>query len=231
MIELRKSPARPDGKEDEMSSENGKKLTGPEAYEARKALRKTKVRARNALTPEERLEKSEAICARLAASKEYKNAKNVMIYKATKGEVRLEPLEKLSKEQKDGKTLLYPLCLENSAMTALLPHGEEAWREGYKGIFEPDPALSDEFAPEDIDLVVCPCSSFDEECGRMGMGKGFYDRYIARCKKAAVVAVAFECQKSDSVISQPWDKPMSAVFTEEREYRRPGDRKEKPSER
>ena len=220
MIKLRKVRLVRAERGQKMSSENEKKkLTGPQAYEARKLLRKSKIKARNSLSPEERLEKSEAICARLAASREYKNAKNILIYKATRGEVRLEPLEKLSKEQKDGKTLLYPLCLENRAMTALLPCGKEAWREGYMGISEPDPALSTEFSPGEIDLVVCPCSSFDEECGRMGMGKGYYDRFLGRCKNAAVVAVAFECQKSDSVIAQPWDKPMSAVFTEEKEYR------------
>ena len=75
-----------------------------------------------------------------------------------------------------------------------------------------------ELKPEDIDLVICPCTSFDEELGRMGMGAGYYDRYLEKCSGAHIVAVAFECQKADSVMRQEWDKPMEKVFTEEKIY-------------
>ena len=52
----------------------------------------------------------------------------------------------------------------------------------------------------------------------MGMGAGYYDRYLEKCSGAHIVAVAFECQKADSVMRQEWDKPMEKVFTEEKIY-------------
>ena len=195
-----------------------------EAKEKRTALRKEKVAARNALSEDERVTKSKTIVERLASSPEYTNAKIVMIYRWTKGEVKLDELEKMNAASSETKTLLYPLCISDCDMIALLPEGEDAWTEGFKGIFEPVREKSREFKPENIDLVVCPCSSFDEEGGRMGMGRGFYDRFIEKCSNARIVAVAFECQKSDSVIMQEWDKPMQAVFTEEKEYRFQGER-------
>lgn len=79
---------------------------------------------------------------------------------------------------------------------------------------EPVREKSVEIPPEEIELVICLCTVFDENCGRMGMGAGFYDRYLAKCVNAHIAAVAFEVQKADSIPMEPWDKPMEMVFTE-----------------
>ena len=52
----------------------------------------------------------------------------------------------------------------------------------------------------------------------MGMGAGFYDRYLAKCVNAHIAAVAFEVQKADCIPMEPWDKPMEMVFTEAGTY-------------
>ena len=78
--------------------------------------------------------------------------------------------------------------------------------------------LSVEIRPEEIDLVICPCTVFDEAGGRMGMGAGFYDRYLPRCVNARIAAVAFEAQKADCVPMEAWDRPMDLVFTEKAVY-------------
>lgn len=214
--------------------------------EKRKLLRKEKIKARDSLSAEERNAKSAQICAQLLASEEFGCAKTILIYKGIRGEVRLDALEQTISKLPEPKTLAYPLVISNEDMVALVPEGEDAWLEGYFGISEPVREKSTEVAPQDIDLIVCPCTAFDEEGGRMGMGAGFYDRYIEKAKqgcaiadrkgttgserthagragKPAIVAVAFECQKSESVIKQPWDQPMEAVFTEERVYRFKGE--------
>ena len=188
----------------------------------RKEVRKAGIAARNSLTPEERIERSAAIVAELVQTPEYRNAETVLIYRAVKGEVRLEELEKYNIEKGNEKIFLYPLCISDGEMIALRPLCEDAWREGYKGIPEPEQSKSEEYSPQDIDLVVCPCSSFDEELGRMGMGGGFYDRFLSKCSGADVVAVAFECQKAESVLRQEWDRPMGAVVTESGVYRKTG---------
>ena len=63
-------------------------------------------------------------------------------------------------------------------------------------------------------------TGFDEACRRLGMGGGFYDRYLPKCVNAGIVAVAFECQKAKEVPAEAWDKPVDAVFTEDAVYRR-----------
>ena len=182
----------------------------------RKELRKTKIHARDSLSSDERQQLSALISERVATSELYKKAKTVLIYRATRGEVRLENLEEA--KESEGKRLAFPLCISNSDMIALLPDGDNAWESGYCGIMEPIREKSVEIPPTEIDLVICPCTVFDEKCGRMGMGAGFYDRYIEKCVNADIVAVAFEVQKAEYIPMEPWDKPMEAVFTEEAVY-------------
>ena len=182
----------------------------------RKELRKSKIQARNSLFPEERERLSAVISERIAASEVFQRAKTVLIYRATKGEVRLDALEKA--DEAAGKRLVYPLCISDSEMISLLPEDENAWKPGYFGIMEPVRERSVEIPPEEIDLVICPYTVFDENCGRMGMGAGFYDRYLEKCVNAHIAAVAFEVQKADLVPMEPWDKPMEMVFTEAGTY-------------
>ena len=68
-------------------------------------------------------------------------------------------------------------------------------------------------------LVICPGTVFDDRCNRMGMGAGFYDRYLEKCVNAKVALVAFECQKATQVPVDSWDKPMEIIFTETNTYR------------
>ncbi|MGN0981345.1 MAG: 5-formyltetrahydrofolate cyclo-ligase [Candidatus Limivicinus sp.] len=175
-------------------------------------LRREKILARESLNTEERRNYSAAIVQRLTQLPEYQAAETVMLYRAVKGEVSLQGLS--------GKRFVWPLCIGEGEMIALLPADESAWQKGYCGIPEPVRERSGEIAPEEIDLVICPCTAFDARCQRMGMGKGFYDRFLPRCKKARFVEVAFEAQKTESLPVTPWDVTMDAVVTEKEVYRR-----------
>ena len=196
----------------------------------RQNLRKSRIAARDALSAEDRDRLSKSIVSRILASPVFRQAKTILIYKGIRGEVRLEALEEAvsagvasPSEEAVGadfaeKRLVYPLCISKTEMIALEPQGEDSWKDGYCGIREPVREKSVEIRPEEIDLVICPCTVFDEAGGRMGMGAGFYDRYLPRCTNAHIVAVAFEAQKADCVPMEPWDRPMDLVFTEKAVY-------------
>ena len=182
----------------------------------RKKLRKEKIEARESLTKEERDTYSAQIVQRILASSEFQKAQTVMIYRGIRGEVRLNLLE-MAKESK-GKQFLFPLCLPEREMAALAPFDEEAWQPGSYGIMEPSLERSKNVMPQDIDFIIAPCTSFDETCNRMGMGGGYYDRFLPKCTKAMVAAVAFEIQKADRVPMEPWDKAVDLAFTEKKTY-------------
>ncbi len=185
------------------------------------SLRKAGKEARKSLAPEERHEKSKKIVDRILESQEFAEANVIMIYKAFGGEVELDALEEaIAKNDKyvASKSLVYPLCTSKTEMIALQPQGEDAWMSGSYGITEPVREKSVEVDPADIDLIICPCTSFDEECNRIGMGGGYYDRYLTKCGKTKIVAVAFEAQKAESIPCAEWDRPMQKVFTEDAVY-------------
>ncbi len=192
-----------------------------EKSEARKALRKEKIRARDALTPQEREEKSRAICANILKTPEYAKAKTVMIYKFVKGEVQLRALEEANEALPKArrKTFLYPLCIEDRGMLAIAPESTDtetaSWKKGAFGIPEPVPEKGKVIEPGDIDLVVSPCSSFDGTFMRLGMGGGYYDRFLPKCTKADVMLAAYECQRAEKIPAEDWDVPVPCIVTEE----------------
>ena len=184
-------------------------MSEPDRMEERKALRKALIRARNGLTPDERAEKSARAVELLVQSEVFRAARTVMIYDHVGGELSLDSL--LTHPAAAGKRFCYPLCVSRTEMIAMIPG---AWKPGAYGIREPVRELSEEIPPEELDLVVCPGTGFDPACNRMGMGGGYYDRYLPRCVNARIVLVAFEAQKVPALPVDPWDRPVEQVFTE-----------------
>lgn len=190
-------------------------MTEQERKELRSKIRAELKQARNSLTPQEREERSARAVERLAQSEVFQKAKTVMIYDHIGGELSLDSL--LTHPASAGKRFCYPLCTSRTEMIAMIPG---AWQIGAYGIREPVRERSQELQPEEIDLVVCPGTGFDPACNRMGMGGGYYDRYLPRCVNARIVMVAFEVQKLAAIPVDPWDRPVEQVFTEDAVYQK-----------
>ena len=180
------------------------------------SIRKEKIAARKAAKIDQIRIKSEKICKKIIDSKFYQEAEVIMIYKAVNGEVMLDVLEKDAISQ--NKKICYPLCIDKTVMKALAPNDENAFVSGSFGIKEPDMNNSKEISPGDIDLVIAPCTAFDEKCRRIGMGAGYYDRYLPKCEKAYIAAAAYEYQKVKRVPADEFDKTLDAVVSEEKVY-------------
>jgi 5-formyltetrahydrofolate cyclo-ligase len=90
-------------------------------------------------------------------------------------------------------------------------------RAGHFGILEPTglTPLSD---TDDRRLVVfVPGLAFDVRGNRLGRGKGWYDRLLARLSVEAIsVALAYEFQVVDEVPTESWDQKVRYIITEQR---------------
>ena len=68
------------------------------------------------------------------------------------------------------------------------------------------------------DILFLPLSVFDRAGGRIGYGKGHYDKAIAGLARSGPVPVAvglaFCVQEVDQVPSEPHDHPLDAILTE-----------------
>ena len=184
--------------------------------EEKQVQRKAGIAARRALAPETRAAANATLCARLAALPCFRQARTILLYAAFGGEADLVPLAETARGL--GKTLAYPVCGENFSLTAAVP-GEDGWEAGAYGIRTPILTKSRLLAPEELDLVLVPCTAFDAACRRVGMGKGYYDRYLPRCQNAVTLGVAFEVQRVERAAADPHDRQLDSYATEEKIYR------------
>ena len=70
--------------------------------------------------------------------------------------------------------------------------------------------------PKSLDLIIVPGLGFDDRGGRIGYGRGFYDRLLRSAPDTFTVALAFECQILEKVPMCENDMPVHCVITEDR---------------
>ena len=85
-------------------------------------------------------------------------------------------------------------------------------KPGAFGILEPDHSLPT--TPKSgIDIFICPGLAFDSSGGRLGRGRGFYDRALAEANEHALkIGVGFACQLVDDTFPETHDILMHAVL-------------------
>lgn len=164
----------------------------------------------------ERAAANAAICARLLAMPCFQKAENLLLYAAFGGEVDLAGLAEQTARL--GKTVAYPVCGENFTLTAAVP-GPDGWEVGAYGIRTPVLERAVLIRPEALDLVLVPCTAFDVACRRVGMGKGYYDRYLPGCRNAVALGVAFEAQRVPEAAAEEQDWRLDGFVTERKVYR------------
>ena len=146
----------------------------------------------------------------------FQKAENLLLYVAFGGEVDLAVLAEQAARL--GKTVAYPVCGENFTLTAAVP-GPDGWEVGAYGIRTPVLERAVLIRPEALDLVLVPCTAFDAACRRVGMGKGYYDRYLPRCRNAVALGVAFEAQRVPEAAADEQDWRLDGFVTERKVYR------------
>ena len=163
---------------------------------------------RNSLSVQERSRASASICAHLSRLPELARASVIAAYHATATEVDLGHFF----AQRD--EILLPRVVGRQMTFA-------PWRPGDPletsalGLQEP-PASADAKQPEDIQVMLLPLVAFDDHGARLGMGGGYYDRYVTTLREHTWrLGVAFAIQGTEKLAVDTWDAPLHAVITEQ----------------
>ncbi len=176
---------------------------------------------KNRVAQKNKDEISKGIVAKFMALPEYAAATTVLFYVDAGSEVRTR--HSLPEALAGGKRIVVPYCIvETNELELFLLEDMSELVEGAYKILEPKIELrtlpNKIVRPEDLDLVMVPGTAFDPKGGRMGQGKGYYDRLLARVRPdAPLVAIAFECQIFDEIPVSAHDVFMDKVLTESRE--------------
>jgi 5-formyltetrahydrofolate cyclo-ligase len=186
--------------------------------EQKNAIREQAHAARNALADKDGL--SRLICDRLVSLPEYQSARTVMYYVDVRSEVRTRHY--LRTALGHGKRIVVPYCVDDELATFLLTDMDQLAVGMYK-ILEPRSelrTLSELKVPvEELDLIVVPGVAFDRAGGRLGHGKGYYDKLLEHARlETPLVALAFECQLFPHIPMQAHDVYMDKVVTEKAAY-------------
>jgi len=165
---------------------------------------------------------SRVIFDRLAQMPEYVDARTVLSYVSFHNEVSTRQF--LARVWSDGKRLAVPYCVGDCLELFRLESCDELAPRTL-GILEPKAdylgRVDRRIGPGELDLIVVPGLAFDPQCGRIGYGKGYYDRLLRQVSaKTAVVAVAFACQVFPEVPVLGYDVRMDKVVTEREVYQR-----------
>ena len=176
--------------------------------EEKQAQRTAGRAARKALDAPQRAAANAALCRRVLELDAYRTAHTLLLYAAFGGEADLAAVAAEAKPH-----LAYPVCGEGFTLTAAVP-GADGWAVGQYGIRTPVLERSALLQPEQLDLVLVPCTAFDADCYRVGMGKGYYDRYLPYCTRAVKIGIALEVQRVPRAAVDAHDQRLDAFVTE-----------------
>lgn len=175
--------------------------------------RKQQIRAelkkkRDTLTRDETRQLSAGICDRIESQPWFLPSEVLYFYYPLGNEVNLLPLAE--KALTLGKQIAFPR-VSGMDMDFYQVSSLTEFEEGNFHVMEPIGAKIIHRADA---LVLVPGLGFDSQGGRMGYGKGYYDRYFSRFPECHKVGIAYAIQLVKKLPGDAHDVPMDEVITE-----------------
>lgn len=181
---------------------------------SRKEVREFHKNLRSQMSEAEVAEKSRQITDRLLQTAWYQNAEVIYGYAPLSNEV--DDREFLEQALSEGKVVALPKTGADCSMEFYQVTSLTQLVEGRFHVMEPDEncPICEAVTP----VILIPGVVFDRTGNRYGYGKGYYDRYFARYRKAERIALAYEHQIEPYLEVLPTDVKMQRIYTETAEY-------------
>ena len=181
----------------------------------KKTMRKAYLKERRGLSSELIETKSACIFEKFVASPQYMNSKIMMCYAAMKDEVQTYSI--IEHALTANKIVCIPYICDTAVgrMDAVVVSDLENLVKGEFGILTVRENNMQIVNPSQIDLIALPGVAFGRNGQRLGMGAGFYDRFLVRSSNAISVGLAFSCQLSKAIPFMPYDYFVDYVMTED----------------
>ena len=183
----------------------------------KKELRKEAKSYRKSLSKNDRPDKSNAIIINLKALKEYQKAEVILMYASLPDEV--ETLSLIHELTEEGERQVYCPVTQGDEMEFYRISSLEDLNEGNFHVLEPE-SLAERRLVLQNDVHYCilmPGLMFDKRGNRLGYGKGYYDKYLARVPKdvnLTTVALSYDAMVKDAIPAEETDWRANYVVTE-----------------
>ncbi len=158
-----------------------------------------------------------AIARRVLASSTYEQAKRILGYAALPEEIQTDGI--LRRALADGKALYLPRCLDDQGQMAFYRvQALEELESGRFGVREPScttPGYNMDLDGQALCLVPGLC--FDSSGYRLGYGKGYYDRFLAKFR-GVTLGLCYDDFLQDCLPTGDYDLPVQQIVTERRMF-------------
>ena len=143
----------------------------------------------------------------------YHRCESVMFYLAMPDEVQTEQM--IKDALRHGKQVCVPLLGEKyGEMTAAEITNMDELIIGKYGLKMPNSKTARCILPSSIQMIVVPAVAFDRNGNRLGLGAGYYDRFLTEAGNSVLIGMAWECQLADKLPDEEHDIKMQYIMTE-----------------
>jgi 5-formyltetrahydrofolate cyclo-ligase len=185
-------------------------MPDPTLQEQKARIREEAFGRRDALEKEWRVQASRDMAERVLALPELQNLEPVSAFWPIFSEIDPRPLMEALHAR--GQQTCLPAVAHPNLEFRLWQPGDELVKSEF-GVHQPAPDKP-EVLPR---ALIVPLAAFDRHGGRIGYGKGHFDRAIAAVEQhhpVVAIGVAFSCQESPRVPQEPHDMRIDFIATE-----------------
>ena len=168
-------------------------------------LRKYFKRLRSQLTAEQAAASSLLTARQILACDAYRKASCIMGYLAFGNELSVDLV--LQQALRDGKTVAVPLVQSATEMAPVQLENMlnfELDRYGIRSVRQ----------PQQLDLVLVPGVAFGRDGSRLGMGAGYYDRFLPQAENALLMGIAYDAFIQPSLPRDEFDVLVQLLASE-----------------
>ena len=166
---------------------------------------------RAAISHDERDRISHELIKKFLSTEIYRASKIIMAYASTPDELQLTEL--FAACFADKKILAIPFIVGKGEMRAVEVPSFDALEVGAFNIQTVKAAFRKFIEPAQIDCVIVPGAAFDLNGGRLGLGGGYYDRFLPLAVNAKKIALAYDFQLVDNLPLEEHDVKLDAILT------------------
>ena len=181
----------------------------------KKFLRQKIISLRKNLSAEERKNFSHEIVKKFLATEIYKTSSVIMAYMPMSEEVQLQEI--FTDAFKNKKICAIPFIVERGIIQPVIFENFNSLEVGELNILTVKKNLRKFIDAEKFDCVIVPGVAFDVHGKRLGMGGGYYDRFLKRAENAKKISLAFDFQIVENIPTELHDIPVDLILTEKRE--------------
>lgn len=181
--------------------------------ETKSSIRKKMLNLRDGMSDKDRTIYSHTITDTVLGLDDVCHARDILCFAGYKSEV--QTMELINELLGLGKNIYVPRVNADEMDFYRIDNLNDL-KEGYKGIPEPVETCEDIYEgsnPKDA-VMFMPGVVFAKDGSRIGYGKGYYDRYLAKYDIMNRIALCFSIQLLESIPSDIYDKKASVIVTE-----------------